>query len=372
MNKFELNRELISPLTSIRFFAALVVVLSHFTQLELISFPSSILDFFDHGRSAVSLFFVLSGFVLTYTYGADYFSVHGVRSFYVARVARIYPVVIIGLLLAFIVTLHMVAIDSEELFLSWYALKDKFGLSLAASFFAQIFLLTAWFPFAAINQPWNGPMWSVSCEAFFYILFPWLVSFGRKRNIYVFGFVCFVFWIVQGLFIELIFNNFPVNRRGFIISQFPLTHLFEFVVGIYAALVYECCVDVIGRKFNLGLIFILCSMATLAFLGLYQPFRPSYYFQSPLFAVLILGLALLDRPVLGFLDKKFVVLLGSASFSLYVIHVPLAHIFQIFNLGDKYGFLLLILTIFTSVCVYLFIEEPCRKFIKRRLDKPVY
>uniref|UniRef100_UPI003F4F4F26 acyltransferase family protein n=1 Tax=Caballeronia sp. LjRoot34 TaxID=3342325 RepID=UPI003F4F4F26 len=74
-------------LTSIRFLAALTVVLSHFTELGLLNAPKWFFDFVDGGPPAVSLFFVLSGFILTYTYrktiGTD-----GPARFYVARFAR--------------------------------------------------------------------------------------------------------------------------------------------------------------------------------------------------------------------------------------------------------------------------------------------
>ena len=62
---------IIPALTSIRFLAALTVVLSHYRELHLLNTPTAFFDFVDGGRSAVSLFFVLSGFILTYTYRAD-------------------------------------------------------------------------------------------------------------------------------------------------------------------------------------------------------------------------------------------------------------------------------------------------------------
>jgi len=85
-------------LTSIRFFAAITVVVSHYSELGLLNLPSQIFDFVDGGRPAVSLFFVLSGFILTFTY-RDQLAAKGARSFYQARFARIYPVVLLGLAL---------------------------------------------------------------------------------------------------------------------------------------------------------------------------------------------------------------------------------------------------------------------------------
>src|SRR5437762_13137509 len=89
------------PLTSLRFFAAMHVLAFHNHLDALMDLPAGIRNIIRTGYVSVSLFFVLSGFILAYTY-------HGVRedaslyrrSFWVARLARLYPVYLVGLLLA--------------------------------------------------------------------------------------------------------------------------------------------------------------------------------------------------------------------------------------------------------------------------------
>lgn len=370
-NSIENNQELYS-LTGIRFFAAVVVVFSHFTQLGLMHVPLYFLDIVDHGRSAVSLFFVLSGFVLAYKYNKNILLEKGVRSFYMARFARIYPVALFGLFLSSFVTLYLLIGDNNYLFLSWYAIKENFAKSLVASFIAQLFFLTAWFPFSAINQPWNGPMWSVSCEAFFYAIFPWLVGKLRSRSLLFVGCVVFVCWLVQGIWILFVENNFSINRRGFIVSQFPLTHLFEFIIGIYSALIFDY-LKIKNKSINikLGWIFVVFSLLFLLFLGLVQPIRPSYYLQSPLFALLILGLSLTDGSRFGILSARPIVFMGQSSFSLYVIHIPLAHIYEILGLYFFNGWIIFSFTLVFSAFVYKYIEEPFRKVLRKKFHKPV-
>src|SRR5437764_530761 len=77
-------------LTGLRFLAAAVVVAVHFS-------PISWLNGSDAGGAAVTLFFLLSGFILTYTARPGRVRV---REFYVARLARIYPAYLVGLGLA--------------------------------------------------------------------------------------------------------------------------------------------------------------------------------------------------------------------------------------------------------------------------------
>ncbi|WP_081055086.1 acyltransferase family protein [Burkholderia vietnamiensis] len=351
-------------LTSIRFLAALTVVLSHFTQLGLLNLSDKFISFVDGGRPAVTLFFVLSGFILTYTYH-DSMGRGDIRRFYVARFARIYPVLVLSLVFAAPVTIYVLRPANAALLLSWYATKDHGHVTVIASLVAQLLLLTGWFPFAAINQPWNGPAWSISCEAFFYALFPWLLRKFMAKRLSTVTLICVGLWAFQGVWIFLMWHFMPVGRKGFLISQFPLTHLAEFITGIGAAL-HFLHVRRRGIATHRGGIALVCvSLAAIALVAAYQPIKPAYYLQSPLFSLLILGLALIQHPVLGVLHRRPLILLGEASFSLYLIHIPLAHIIQLTGIFQSRGWIALALSIGLSILVFRFFEEPIRKLIRR-------
>ena len=89
------------PLTSLRFFAAMHVLAFHNHLDALMDLPGGIRSIIRTGYVSVSLFFVLSGFILAYTYHGDREGVSfDRRSFWAARLARIYPVYLVGLLLA--------------------------------------------------------------------------------------------------------------------------------------------------------------------------------------------------------------------------------------------------------------------------------
>ena len=356
-------------LTSIRFFAALTVALCHFTGLGLLGMPAHWVQWVDGGRPAVSLFFVLSGFILTITY-RDTIETRGVRRFYVARVARIYPVLLLSIVLATFVTLYLLYADDGVLMHEWYALGSGAYAALGVSLLCQLLLLTAWLPFAALNQPWNGPTWSLSCEAFFYALFPLLlrkIAPCRVRTLVV---GCLALWILQGAWILVVARVFPAGRSGFIISQFPISHLFEFVLGACTAIAFLALRSGARKTHGIGMLLVGASLVAIAVLAYTQPVKPAYFLESPVFDALILGLALLERPVIGLLNSRWLVRLGEASYGFYLIHVPLAHLAFIAGFRVANGWIALIFTICCSVVIFQYFEEPMRKRVKARFAQP--
>jgi len=84
----------IKSLTSLRFFAAIYVVLFHESANpgHFVFFPLAA-RFVASGYTAVTLFFVLSGFILAYNYGR----IRSRKEFWISRFARIYPVYFLSL-----------------------------------------------------------------------------------------------------------------------------------------------------------------------------------------------------------------------------------------------------------------------------------
>ncbi|WP_181321810.1 acyltransferase family protein [Trinickia symbiotica] len=354
----QFNRPIVA-LTSIRFFSALTVAVGHYTQMGLLRLPAAIVD---GGRPAVSLFFVLSGFVLAYNYHGSMGRV-GVSRFYLARFARIYPVMLLSLALAASVTVYLLAQHDTDLLYGWYAIRSHAGISLSLSLFAQLLLLTAWFPIACINQPWNGPAWSISCEAFYYAIFPWLLSkLHKKSNISV-SIVCLAAWCLDGGWIFLTLNYLPANRSGFVVSQFPISHLAEFVMGIGAALYF---VRVRANGYSThrrGVTLVSSALIAFPCIAAYPSPDLLFFFEAPLLVAFILGLALLERPVLGLLDRRPLLLLGEASFSLYLIHIPLAHWAHIAGFTRDNGWIALVVAVALSVVIFVSFERPMRRRI---------
>ena len=139
------QRNEISALTSLRGVAALTVLIFHITP-----------DF--RGYLAVDLFFLLSGFVLTHVYGEIVLVRHSYLGFLKARLARIYPVHLIMLVLL----LPMLGTRSD--------------FSLDGLLSSLLLLQSPWHSIC-----WNYASWSISAEWHSYLLFPILAVNYRTR-----------------------------------------------------------------------------------------------------------------------------------------------------------------------------------------------
>lgn len=358
----------VPALTSIRFLAALTVVLSHYRELDLLDVPASFFAFVDGGRSAVSLFFVLSGFILTYTY-RDELASQSAHNFYVARIARVYPNVLFALAIASITTSWLLTTHNDALFLKWFALKSSIYLPLTVSLVCQLLLIIAWLPFAAIQSPWNGPASSVSCEAFFYVLFPFILRRFLKMRASTLVVTMGCIWIAQGLMIAFFLYALPPSRGYFLAEAFPPCRIAEFAMGIGAALAFQGWPVRSASPHRVGVTLASASIVVLVMLALWRPVPLVFYLQGPFFATLILGLALLQRPVLGLLNQRWLVRLGEASYALFMIHVPLAYLAWLSGFRAGHGWIPLAFTLLFSVVVFTYFEEPMRRRIRARFRR---
>jgi peptidoglycan/LPS O-acetylase OafA/YrhL len=154
------HRETLRALTSLRFVAALLVFSWHCVPTRAVSVT------FSFGYIGVGFFFLLSGFILTYTYHGAFgerLRAEAVRAFYAARVARVYPLHLVTMPL---MIACLVYLGTNPL---WSGVEPQTRLQEVA---AQAVLLQSWIPVRAIYFVDNGPAWSISFAALFYALVP--------------------------------------------------------------------------------------------------------------------------------------------------------------------------------------------------------
>lgn len=213
----------IGALTTTRAIAAFMVVIFHYGCTV---FPFNLQEhFFRQGNLAVGYFFVLSGFVMYLSY-ADSSISYG--SFILRRLARIWPLYAFAIVLASLYPLYQYVIHSVPL-------EPNF----VKAFFLNIALLQAYIPGYALTV--NSPGWSLSVEMFFYLLFPFLLLFGKKRPSSFLAATIIIYIVLQILHVFLIKNmhpQYPSPQHDFVYYQ-PVFHLSQFMVGICGAIFFK-------------------------------------------------------------------------------------------------------------------------------------
>ncbi|RYY08441.1 MAG: acyltransferase, partial [Alphaproteobacteria bacterium] len=163
-----LPRPEIKALTSLRGLAAMAVVLQHFSATAQQNASGWIPSIVPHGYMAVDFFFVLSGFIMSYTYLAA-FETAGLRAygpFLWKRVARIFP---LGIAITLIIALLGTAAAPFGLTGLFYRLPPETGLG--TLIVINLLHLQGLMP----DYNLNDPSWSVSVELGAYLLFPLLI-----------------------------------------------------------------------------------------------------------------------------------------------------------------------------------------------------
>jgi peptidoglycan/LPS O-acetylase OafA/YrhL len=369
-------------LTGLRFLAALHVVFYH-EALSLI--PGGwVRQLISGGFISVSLFFVLSGFVMAYTYLEPFNSrAVGLESFWMARFARVYPVYVLALVFAL------------PVYVPWalrkFAEQGLIGPTKAIfTFVANITLLEAWVPQTV--APWNSPGWSLSVEALFYLAFPFFApALSRERSASV-VFIAASCWLA-GIAVATIFTAaHPTLWSGgepeftvpglVVLKYFPLMHVAEFLIGVSCGLLYLRASAARTQKgADAGLLSVLVAAAVVLVLSIPQqlPFPLLHSgLLAPLFGILIFSLATGGGPLAQLLQTPQAVLLGKASYAIYLFHEPLATILYKRQWSPlratppyaRFGVYLTILIAF-SIAVLVWYEEPARRAIRHRRIRPI-
>jgi peptidoglycan/LPS O-acetylase OafA/YrhL len=212
----------------LRFFAAFWVLIFHasihFGRIEAISLIQPIID---QGVLAMTLFFTLSGFVLSYRY-RFFKTTEEKKAFYSARIARLYPVyILMGLITLWLVPDSFAKFDIPVKL----GLIGEIVFSIVILFFF-IFAIQAWFP--GLFVVWNfGGSWSLSVEAFFYSLFP---EIRTKITSYNDRSLCFILFIIPILMLLILVGMIISSSKNCSNSNMfyvlPVFRLPEFIFGI--------------------------------------------------------------------------------------------------------------------------------------------
>ena len=383
------SKKQLLPLTGLRFFLALWVVVFHQPFLHgyswMAAFPEPFPSLFSSGYLAVGLFFVLSGFVLAYNYPLDKpWSTAAVRRFGVARFSRIYPAYSLGLILS---APWVVAALSKDF------TPTRTGEALLQAGLAWT-LLQAWFPPAA--EAWNSPGWSLSVEAFFYCCFPLLgMVFGRISRLRSLLTAGLLIWAVS-LIAPLIAVSVPLidahgvpavlwtrASSGFWVNFIKFAPLFQvpqFCIGVAIGRVYS----VLRRQNSLllgqGYWFYVPGII-LEVMAIMKYQSKDYVLLHdglllPVHALVVLGLALGGGAIERFLSLRPLVFFGNASYAMYIFHAVIAEymadvakrLVSTKLVGLHVTAVYIIVVIAFSSIIFKGFEEPVHRALKKQLN----
>jgi len=370
----------IEALTGLRFLAAMMVFCFHFDVSLKTKF-----FFGPMGGIAVSFFFVLSGFILTYVY-RDRLKWGGLKRFYFTRWARIWP-------------LHAVCLLAT-IWLINYAPPVEFpGLRLASHWL----LLQSWVPDLRYVLSYNGVAWSISTEAFFYLMFP-LFLLGGLRHFW-WKYVLTIALTALALFALTKIAANPDLAGGINahhVSHFnPFMRLFEFVSGMAVAYIFMSTrigsvkLLQIGRwpvVLQTGLEIIALLLAAFSYYllqrlgyygwvsrGLGLGGEVSYWLVycggMPFHAFCIYVFAQSNGWLGRFFSTKLMIFLGEISFALYMVHrLVILTLISKFWVGSALPYWAIIssafvVTIGVSALLFLLVEMPMKNALLKCYDR---
>ena len=322
------------------------------------------------GYVGVSLFFILSGFVLAWSYNKN----AGAKNFYLRRFARVYP-------------LHLFFYCVALLGLLLFGVSNSAGDLNPLSALLNLVLLQAWVPSWEVIFSNNAVSWSLSCEAFFYLMTPFVLNRldGMRYRVKAallggwFLLMATVSYILaaQSNFMDVVVYANPLLRSG----EFAL----GLALGLFALKVRD------GYRVPVIHGYHCLAMIAIALGAMYVSSK-FYLLQTahglllaPVWAVLILVLGLWDiqrsaQPREKNVFWKIGVVAGEASFAFYRVHeLVLAYVRSVPSAASAHGGITglvyvvvsLIIASILALLAHYYIERPAHRFIVKKYSQKV-
>ncbi len=356
-NLFKTEENHLRFLDSARGIASFMVFAMHFFEQTFIgTSTNTYISIFINGRDAVSFFFVLSGFVLSYKYlilGKPL----DIKKFFVSRVFRLWPGYIAAVLLA------VVAIFLINNIFTWNQFNETFVKN-ASHVYEEILLFR-------FNNNFYGAGWTLTIEMIASFIFPFFLVLAIK-DVRLIQYLLIVFIVIIGknfFFSEhfllgiLICSYYPkINNRTEIMKSRWFRYRFLFIGLAFVLFSY--------RYYGQLVHFPTPYTSVVNFMG-WEDFSFSGL-ASGIFLVSIIYYQNIQR----ILNAKILVFLGKISYSLYLVHPSIIAMIHrlilpyIRGLGPRRllaleGFMSLVACIGASVLLYYGLELPFIRLGKR-------
>jgi peptidoglycan/LPS O-acetylase OafA/YrhL len=346
----------LKPLTSLRFFAAMLIVLLHIkVYFHWTSFnwvPGQFV-------SGVTFFFVLSGFILTHVYikrgTSSYFR------FLQSRVARLWPA-------------HLLSLAVLAVFVGWGGtFPGQGGFRPIFTTIANLFMVQSWSPYMAYFFSWNSVSWSISTEFFFYLLFPTLLINIKSTWHWKLALaLCLTIGLIAISSITKLSATpglYKIWQPSFLYC-FPPARLFEFSLGMAAWVLWDKYINPLRLHFFIWTAIEFSAIGVTLWWLLFVPTELLYRFGGGavqyastivpglMFPLLIMAVACGRGAIGKILSIRPFVYLGNISFSMYLFHYILIRL-----MPNPSPFVFFLALAVVPVLVFELVEKPCRSAI---------
>ncbi|RDC61881.1 acyltransferase family protein [Adhaeribacter pallidiroseus] len=337
-------------LTGLRAIAAYLVFFHH-----ALPYPNS--SVFWHkmvfaGYTGVTLFFVLSGFLITYQYN-KFSGSTSYNTYLVKRFARIYP-------LYFLWTLLILLWQKDFELLHWFL-----NITLLKGFFDA-------YKFSGI-----GPGWSLTVEACFYILAPILFIMFRRN-----GFVTITMLILTGstlvVFAKAYYATSFVDSLGFMLDFTFFGHCFEFYCGYLVAHYYRELATLPQKNYytTAGFLLTLLGFGLIAWTSdqvwfvennkaIMYSIGINNFCLPVVIGLLLFGLITENTILSRLLSTNFFQIVGKSSYAFFLIHSGIAYEVFYFHLLPNKWIIFLALNAL-AILLYYAVERPLYFWITKK------
>jgi len=361
-----------TALNGLRILAAFSVVCFHYGTLAA-SFPDLprfAQNLIKNGTIALPFFYVLSGFVLTHAYSNRGPASIQKSGFYYARIVRLFPAYVVGFVL-------FLPIAVEKYLRHPAAYSDGVHTYVLGGLLS-LFALQAWTP---LSQVWNGPGWSLSVEAFFYVMFPFVLPKILKTRPHRLITVLCVLWLVV-ISLTVAHERNVIGEQlwhGYIMYQ-PVFWMPTFLLGMAT---YRLAHRWSQVPSAIATFVSLTSLTVLALLcGLLSPPTGGDFIvnggAAPLIAIVVLAFShprCLSTQLLG---SRPLAVRGGASYVVYILQAPLWHMFRVASdklrhadpqstVKDWQFLLYLPLLLTVALLAQRLVERPAQRYLLKRI-----
>lgn len=359
-----MNKIYFPNLNALRFIAAALVIVHHVEQFkEFLGFENYHKAPFIQiiGKAGVLLFFVLSGFLITYLLlNEDNFKGEiNIKKFYIRRILRIWPLYFIIIALSFFILPHIAIFNIGELTAS---LKENFVLKLFCYVFFLPNLALAIFPII----PFASQLWSVGYEEQFYLIWPVLIKKIKNKKV-IFITIISAFIILKILVYTLL-KSFLIHKNLFNSVEFffKMPSIDCMAIGAWFGYLLFKKSEILKLMYHKYLqIVVYITLFILTLYGVFVPFLNTQVYAI-LFGIIILNLSSNPNSVLN-LENKITNFLGKISYGIYMYHaIVIVFVLKSFSLYNIHN---LFLENLFSISITVVISSLSYKYIEVKIIK---